>query len=182
MGPFSPNGWEKYIDRKFALDNGAWSCFQKGIPFQEDKFIACIEKYGHQADWIVVPDCVGNKKRTLEMIKRWRPQLGDYRQLIAVQDGMEEKDVSFDLEAGIGIFVGGSTEWKLSKLGYWADVARRWDVVAHCGRVNSMKRIQLCIQNGYTSFDGSGVAKFPPHAKKISSYLKMQDQQLELWR
>ena len=163
------------------MDNGAWSCFQKGIPFQDQKFIDCVEKYGHRADWIVVPDCVGDKDRTLEMIRSWAPKLAKYRQLIAVQDGMRALDIARYLEKGAGIFVGGTTDWKLAKLSYWAEIARSYGALIHCGRVNTMKRINLCIDNGYTSFDGSGVSRFAIHARKISSYLDLQDRQLKLW-
>ena len=189
LGPYAPWGWQNkinnipfYRNAGFALDNGAWSCFQKGIPFQEQLFIECLEEYGERADWIVVPDCVGNKARTLEMLRSWAPRLEKYRQLIAVQDGMSALDIACYLEGGAGIFVGGSTDWKLEKLAYWGDVARSYGVMLHCGRVNTMKRIKLCIDNGYTSFDGSGVSRFASHARKISSYLNQLDNQLQLWR
>jgi len=181
LGPYAPWGWENKIDRDFALDNGAWTCFQKGIPFQDQKFIDCVEKYGHRADWIVVPDCVGNKSKTMEMIRSWAPKLAKYRQLVAVQDGMVESDIASYLAGGAGIFVGGSTDWKLDTLPYWAQTARRYGAIVHCGRVNTMRRINLCIANGYTSFDGSGVSRFAIHARKISSYLHLQDRQLKLW-
>ena len=53
VGPFAPKGWRTTMGSDlYALDNGAWSCHQKGIPFDTDKFQAAVDSHGENADWV----------------------------------------------------------------------------------------------------------------------------------
>ncbi|WP_185641291.1 hypothetical protein [Burkholderia stagnalis] len=98
----------------YALDNSAWTAYQQGQAFDEDAFMRALDKAGADADWIVLPDIVAGGLRSQDYSLTWLERLrGLPRQLlIAVQDGMEIDDVRVLLSPAVGIFVGGSTQWK----------------------------------------------------------------------
>jgi hypothetical protein len=60
----------------------------------------------------------------------------------------------------IGIFVGGSTAWKLRTLPLWGTLAAEMGCWLHVGRINTARRITLCSLVGATSFDGTSVSRF----------------------
>jgi len=145
----------------YALDNGAWTAHQRGEPWREDLFVELVEKLGHGSDWIVAPDIVGGGLESLALSREWIPRLtGRSRVLLAVQDGMRPWDVASMLGPDTGIFVGGSTEWKLDTLPQWGALAAERGCWLHVGRVNSARRIRLCLDAGATSFDGTSASRF----------------------
>lgn len=149
--------------QSWALDNGAWSCYLQGKPFDENAFSRALEKVGEGASWIVLPDVVGKGQESLDLSLKWLDRLSGFpeRCLIAVQDGMCPDDVRHLLGPMTGLFIGGSTPWKLATLGAWSALARRRNCYLHVGRVNSLKRINACAQAGVNSFDGTSVISFP---------------------
>ena len=146
----------------YALDNGAWSAFTQGRPFDEPAFIRALVKLGAAADWTVIPDVVAGGHASLDLSLRWMRRVLDEspRGLIAVQDGIGVEDVRGFLGDRVGIFVGGSTAWKLSTLAQWGQLGRETGAWCHVGRVNSAKRIAHCAGVGATSFDGTSVSRF----------------------
>jgi len=145
----------------YALDNGAWTAFQRGEPFDVPAFEKAVALLGRGADWIVVPDKVADASESLRMAEEWVPRLrGTAPLLIAVQDGMTEADVAHWLHEGCGVFLGGSTEWKLATMREWGHVCRRYGVHYHVARVNSAKRIALAKEAGAMSIDGSSASRF----------------------
>lgn len=155
-------GWTQY-----ALDNGAWAYHQRGEPFDEQRFRDLVGKFGAGADWCVLPDIVAGGVESLRLSLSWMTWVLERtpRALIAVQDGMEIHHVEHLIGDRIGIFVGGSTEWKLETLPMWGSLATRCWV--HVGRVNSVRRIRMCQQAGATSFDGTSASVFSVTAKKL---------------
>lgn len=147
---------------RYCLDNGAWTAFQKGEPFDVGAFEKALDLLGADADWIAAPDIVGGGARSLEMSARWVDRLAPFSRLILipVQDGMTTRDVFPLLGPRVGIFLGGSTEWKLTTAADWGDLAREVGCYYHVARVNSRKRILLCAAAGAHSFDGSSVSRF----------------------
>ena len=147
-----------------GLDNSAWSMRETGDypPPLKRLFIKLVTTLGPNADWAVPPDIVAGGKRSLELSMRWLSWVLDHcpRALIAVQDGMVADDVAPNLCRRIGIFVGGSTPWKLETMAMWADLARCHGAWCHVARVNSVKRIKKCALAGATSFDGSSVSRY----------------------
>jgi len=165
--------WPDGTRATYAMDNGAWTAHQKGIPFDSAAFLWALDRIGEQADWIVMPDCVGDAAQTLEMAAEWWPRLRRFdRVLFAVQDGMEVCDVEPWVRRGCGLFVGGSTDWKLRTLALWSSVAHRSDQWCHVGRVNSIRRFRMCLDAGIDSVDGSGVAQFPSTLDRLVATLK----------
>ncbi len=164
-------GWRLLVSAKgvlrtenmpYALDNGAWSAFQAQEQFDEAAFLRALDRLGANADWIVIPDIVAGGVRSLDYSLSWLPRLTslDVPLLLAVQDGMTPNLVRPLLNSRIGIFVGGSTDWKLATALQWGQVARAAGCWLHIGRVNTIKRIQLCAAAGADSFDGTSASRF----------------------
>jgi hypothetical protein len=64
------------------------------------------------------------------------------------------------LSPAIGIFVGGTTQWKEATAGAWGSVARRRNCYLHVGRFNSVRRIRICAAAGANSIDGTGASRY----------------------
>jgi len=146
----------------YALDNGAWGCFQRGCLFDEAAFERAVDGLGADADWIVIPDIVAGGLDSLRYSLSWLPRLEPLGRplLLAVQDGMTAADVAPLLGSRLGLFVGGSTHGKLATTLQWAALARRRGCWCHVGRVNTARRIRLCAAAGAESFDGSSASRF----------------------
>ena len=67
---------------------------------------------------------------------------------------MTVDDVRPLLDRRIGLFVGGSTLWKETTLCDWGTLGNESGCLVHVGRVNPVRRINLCIRAGAHSFDG----------------------------
>ena len=52
-GEWRTEGFDRYV-----LDNGAWSDFQQGRPFDAEAFERLLDRLGGNADWVVLPDIV----------------------------------------------------------------------------------------------------------------------------
>jgi len=184
-------GWRLLVSAKgvlrtegfrFALDNGAWSSFTQGEPFDELAFGRAVDRLGESADWIVLPDIVAGGKASLEFSLRWLERLKGIptKLLLAVQNGMEPSDVRDLLSPAIGLFVGGDTQWKVSTCHMWGQLARRRNCYLHVGRVNSAKRIALCAAAGANSVDGTSATRFektlaPLDAALVHNSVTQQD-------
>lgn len=147
---------------QYALDNGAWSAFTQGRPFDERAFEVALRKMGRDADWSVVPDIVSGGHASLELSLRWLRRVLDETPvaMLAVQDGLMPADVVGFIGPRVGVFVGGSTAWKLATMGDWAAIGRERGAWVHVGRVNTARRISACQVAGVTSFDGTSVSRF----------------------
>lgn len=158
----SATGILRHEGFQYALDNGAWTAFQKGVPFDEQKFAAALRKMGKDADWTAIPDIVAGGKASLELSLRWMRHVLDEceRGLLVVQNGMTIADVESIIGPRVGIFVGGDTAWKMSTMAQWCELARAKGAWCHIGRVNSPKRIRSCQIAGATSFDGTNASRF----------------------
>jgi hypothetical protein len=101
--------------------------------------------------FVAVPDVVADHQATLRRWKRWRGVVDRWPAAFVAQDGCLE--VPDDADA---LFIGGSTEWKLS------EAARRLidDRWCHMGRVNTHRRLRLAKSWGVDSVDGSSMAMF----------------------
>lgn len=154
----------------YALDNGAWSAFTQGKPFSVPDFTRALAKMGRDADWVVMPDVVQGGHASLELSLRWMRRVLDEteRGLIAVQDGLDEKDVGSFLGKRVGLFIGGSTAWKLATLPRWTALGARVGCWVHVGRVNTVRRIHLCGLAGATSFDGTSASRFSKTVQKLT--------------
>lgn len=143
-----------------AIDNGAWGAFVRGQPWNEERFLKLVDALGSTSDFVVIPDVVEQRQATLDAADRWIERLHGLPLYLVLQDGMTEADVSGLAERVSGLFLGGSTEWKLSTMPAWGSFCHRIGRFLHVGRVNSKRRIIACRDAGAHSFDGSGVSRF----------------------
>lgn len=153
----------------FCLDNGAWSAHAAGAAFDGDAYLRAVDLLGHMADWIAVPDIVLGGLASLDLSLSWLPRLrGAGRLLLPVQDGMTAKHVEHLLCHDLGIFVGGSTEWKEQTMGAWARLARKHGAWCHVGRVNTQRRLAMVVEAGADSCDGTTATRFSIRAAPLA--------------
>ena len=146
-----------------GIDNGAWGAFQKQIPFDAAAFLSLVERHGDAADFVVIPDIVAGGMASLEFSLTWLDRLQHLEKiLLPVQDGMDVLTVAAVLHQypKMGIFLGGTTEWKLSTMLQWGILAAAMNRHYHVGRVNTMRRIRLCAEAGASSFDGTSATMY----------------------
>lgn len=173
-GEWRTEGFDDYV-----LDNGAWSDFQAGRGFDGDAFERLIDLLGSGAAWIVLPDIVAGGLPSLELSLRWSNRCLSVcpLALIAVQDGMTEDDVSPFVGPSVGVFLGGSTEWKISTMARWGAFCRRREVYYHVARVNSEKRMAMAVGAGADSIDGSSCSRFAVTTTRLTN----ASRQTDLW-
>ena len=153
--------WVDGTPAGFGLDNGAWGSHRRGEPFNVPAFERTVSEVGTSADWLILPDIVGGGLESLRVSMEWAPRLhGVCPLLVAVQDGMTPADVAPLVGPGLGVALGGSTEWKEGTLAAWGALARRCGAYFHVLRVNTCRRIDLCRDAGAHSFDGTSVTRF----------------------
>lgn len=153
-----------------VADNGAWWAYKNGQPFNERKFWGLIEPYGSLCDWVVVPDIVAGGMKSFDFSLGWLSRLASLKMLLfPVQDEMDVTEVCAMLrrETNLGIFVGGTTAYKLRTMGLWAGIAIALNRHCHVGRVNTIRRIRLCAEAGVDSFDGTSATMYSCNLPKL---------------
>lgn len=150
-------------DQHFAIDNGAYSGFDSAA------FFALLEREKARRNlcrFVAVPDVVGSARRTLEVFRHYEQHLAGWNKALVAQDGLENFDIPWSQIAAV--FIGGSTEWKLSK--HAADVVRAAKILGkwvHAGRVNSPARFEYFEALGADSIDGTGLSRYSWMREKI---------------
>jgi hypothetical protein len=182
-------GWRLLISRTgkwstygfpYGIDNGAWTDHQQGRSFDDARFRLLIDKLGEQADFVVAPDIVEGGVLSLRLSLCWLPQLLIRTRLVLVpvQNGMVPADLAnVVLPKRIGLFLGGSTAWKLETMAQWGEFCARRGVHYHVGRVNTQKRFRLAHAAGADSVDGSAVSRF---SKELPA-LDFAARQWDMW-
>lgn len=157
----------------YALDNGAWGAFQRGEPWDRERFDQMCAAWASAADWIVLPDIVAGGAESLALSLSWKARITVPRlRLIAVQDGMTPDDVAPHVDGDCGIFVGGSTDWKLDTMSHWGRLAQRRGCYLHIARVNTVRRIIRCQDVGAHSFDGTSPSRFSVTTPRLTAAVK----------
>jgi len=143
---------------------------QRGEGFNAGGFRRALERWGEGADWVVLPDIVGGGLASLDMSREWRDEVSAAGRpvLLAVQDGMEPHHIRDELGPNVGIFVGGTTDWKERTISTWGTLARAVGCYLHIGRVNTIRRTQLAVDAGADSIDGTTVSKYAVTAEKMA--------------
>ena len=175
LSPFRPTSKWRHNCSGYAIDNGAWVYHKRGQEYNPEPFLKDVHRYGAEADFVVIPDVVEDKDKTLEMSQYWIDRLVGNNLLFVAQDGVSLSDLETFTKRGIGIFIGGSTEWKLSSIKGISDLCRGYDVLCHVGRVNTLKRLRKCVFDGAHSFDGSGMARFKKTAEIMTRQMIVLD-------
>jgi hypothetical protein len=151
----------------YALDSGAWTYYQNGEPFDFERYLRLVTELGPGADWAVLPDVVGDPVATRELAEQWAPIVARIcPALMAIQDGAREPD--FEGLPIAGLFLGGSTDYKVANAVRWGRYARSRGLYYHVGRVNTARRISLCQEACADSVDGTSVTRFAVNAARLS--------------
>lgn len=161
-------------EEHFAIDNGAYA------GFDAKSFASLLKREEHRQDlcrFVAVPDVVGSARRTLEVFEFWRPKLKGWKLALVAQDGQESHPIPwYQID---GVFIGGSTEWKLGPHAKAVVLAGKavgkW---VHVGRVNTPARMEYFEKMGADSIDGTGLSRYSWMRKAI--YEAAQRPSLEL--
>lgn len=162
----------------YCLDPGTWTDHKLGREiFDGETFQRFIDELGPGGDFIIAPDIVAGGLRSLVRTVEWldRCKARCALVLIAVQDGMHPVDVVQFIGPNVGIFLGGSTEWKVEHMEQWGAFCAKWGCHYHVGRANSRRRLRLAIASGAATADGSGPARFAKHTPKVARWMRQRD-------
>lgn len=146
----------------WAADNGRFSAPEQ---YSDGAFLRWLGERrgaGHCL-FACAPDVLGDPAATLELsIPMFGPiKRSGFQAALVAQDGLERMPVpwwTFD-----ALFIGGSTEWKLSAgAALLVKEARHRGKWIHMGRVNSWRRMKYAASIGCDSVDGTHL-KFKPN-------------------
>lgn len=166
------HGWGLLISRagewrtegfdRIVADNGAWADHQAGREFDEDVYERFLDWLPVAPDWLVLPDIVAGGHRSLALSVRYLNRCASVAPLclLAVQDGIEPVDVAPLVGSGVGVFLGGSTEWKLARMADWGRFCAERGIHYHVARVNTAKRMYMAAAAGADSIDGSSASRY----------------------
>lgn len=157
----------------WAVDNGAFAGFEEKaflslLKREEARRATCI--------FVTAPDVVGSARRTLEVFERWKARLLGWPLALACQDGQQDLPIPWDDIAAV--FIGGSTNWKLSDhAAQCIKAAKALGKWAHVGRVNDPARFEHFEKLGADSIDGTGISRYTHMREAIAK----RDHQEKLW-
>lgn len=152
-GPFF-----EYDGEPYGIDNGAFSAWRNGTPWDEAKFLRRVDAAmatGLTPILSVTPDIVAGGLRSLEFSVAWREKLADQlRWYLAVQDGMRPEDVDPVADRFSGIFLGGTDAFKRTVLTWRAWTIER-GLPLHWGRCGTARRLREAMNVGVDSVDSA---------------------------
>ena len=160
----------------WALDNGVYGAWQNCLEWDEEPFYKALDRFAdYKPMWVVVPDWVGDRERTLELWEKHSRAVSAFgvNLAFAAQDGMTVNDVPKKADV---VFVGGTTSWKWRNLRMWTENFPR----VHVGRVNSRRLLECCEEAGAESCDGTGWFRDPHRTEELEKYFKAPKNQPEL--
>lgn len=128
---------------RYILDNGAFNCYTKNKPWDATLFLRRLRQAREKdpdPDWVVLPDVVTNPRATERRAKEWARVI-DYPTTYPCQDGVSPEracDIAEDLGC-MGIFIGGTVEWKRERAGEFVEEAHDRDLWAHIARPSDLQ-------------------------------------------
>jgi hypothetical protein len=150
----------------FGIDNGAYS------GFDIERFLRLLERESANRErclFVSMPDVVGSARRTLEAFFHWAKKVTNWPLALVCQDGIEDLPIPWELLSAV--FIGGTTDWKMSKAA--ADVIKAAQIMGvhkHVGRINTPDRWGYFESLGVDTCDGSGVSRFDWMLDQIRDY------------
>lgn len=153
----------------YGVDN---ECYTLGDNFRPEIYKAALRRIKEihgltGCHYATAPDVVYDPLATLRLFETWQPFISGlgFPVALVAQDGLENLDIPWP--AFEALFIGGSTEWKLSQAA--ADLiieTRRQGKWSHVGRVNSVERAhRLRIEPD--SVDGTAWARHPGYYTRL---------------
>lgn len=164
---------------RWCLDNGVYARATAGLPadqYDASPVFDFLNRYiNSNADWVAVPDWVGNRLQTLKFWDLYAAQFDQYNinKAFVVQDGMTVADVPQNADV---VFVGGSTSFKWRTLPIWIEHFDR----VHVGRVNTYRTLMMAKRAGAESVDGTGWFRAgPERLHELERFLFEQKHNIE---
>lgn len=149
---FSPERTRFYNGVPFAIDNGAFGAWRRGDPWDANLFKSVVLKFAkHQPLFVVCPDAIGDKEKTLKLWAEWSQWLREQRVPVAFvfTNGMTLDDIPSDADF---VFIGGDNQFKEWAITQIPNIAKP----VHVGRVNHHSRLWKSHNWGAASCDGTG--------------------------
>lgn len=111
---------------------------KKYDPEKTKSWLEMMKPYLSTCLFVTVPDHIGDAAKTYQDFHKF--DFGDFPVAYVAQDGQE--NIPFpNLNNWKTLFIGGSTQWKLSDHArVCIELAKKWDMHVHIGRVNYKKR------------------------------------------
>lgn len=152
-----------WVDRKptpyegepWGFDNGAFTDWKGGKPFDADRFQRRLEAaYAVGRPYLAVcPDIVAGGKRSLDFSLEWMTRLpSDWPWYLAVQDGMRFGDLIPAIDEFSGVFLGGTNAFKLQAID-WRRFADHNGKPFHYARAGTLKKLDHAKRIRSTSLD-----------------------------
>jgi hypothetical protein len=155
---------------KWGFDNGAFKAWQDSgfapaltiddwcILWAAEEFEARVRdasEVGCDPYLAVAPDIPGSGQQSLEWSLQWIAELKrDWPWYLAVQDGMELRQVESVLHLFAGIFLGGTDKFKLTAY-HWARLAHRHQKKFHYARAGTPRKVRHAFRVGADSLDST---------------------------
>lgn len=151
MGNLPPAG------QPWAADNGRFSAPET---YTDERYLDWLAKRPHKDACLfaTAPDVVGNAGATLALSAPMygRIRKAGYRAALVAQDGLENLREFIPWDDFDALFIGGTTEWKLSEAAHELAAEAKWrGKWLHMGRVNSLRRVRIAKAMGCDSVDGT---------------------------
>lgn len=161
---------------RYFLDNGAFSCFVKGIEWSSDNFLNLRKRFlknEKKPDFIILPDIVAGGKKSLKRSELWLNILYDEttNYYLAVQDGLTPNNIK-TVDKINGLFVGGTMEWKLKTAAKWVQFAHKNNLKCHIGRIGTIEKIKWAEKIKADSIDSSNFARHKYIWDELKNYLR----------
>lgn len=144
----------------WAADTG---CFSQPERHSDEGYLDWLDRKPRKTClFATAPDVVADAEATWERSKRMLPQIRElgFNAALVAQNGIEAMSVSW--QSFDAVFIGGSTEWKLSLTAWeFCQEARSRGKWVHWGRVNSLRRMWRARKARADSADGTFIAFAP---------------------
>ena len=148
-----------YDREPLAVDNGAYSSWRQGKPWNGDKFLRHIDRVyetGLSPDWVVIPDVVGNARESIARSWTWVDRIPDeWPKLLALQDDYTPEAAEHFAPLIDGIFLGGLPEFQATNARPWRQWCNDRGLLFHWGGVGKFWKLQAAYDLGCDSVDSS---------------------------
>jgi hypothetical protein len=144
------------------LDNGAFRDWRHHRPFNTSDYrgeLYVVENvFRLRPDFLLLPDIVAGGLDSLRFSESWIHRCQTVGPLyLAVQDGMGVGDVRpfLDAQPIAGLFVGGTSAWKIRSAHHWIRLAHERGLPCHIGRAGTVRKVRWAKRLGADSIDSS---------------------------
>lgn len=165
-----------YPGEPWVLDNGAFAAWKGGKPFDPEAFAARAWRVAELAPLFgVLPDVVGGGMASLELSLAWLPKLPpSIPWYLAVQDGIPPILIDDVLDAHpriAGLFLGGTTAFKLAFSEIWSVSAHWRGLKFHYARVSTERHLRRALACGADSCDSTQPLWSAEHWRRFERWL-----------